>query len=344
MHWFHNLVSVKNIGSKILLIVTVLVLLIGLSILFLSYKPKPEVITYGMSFNVMYAQELGLDWKETYNAILNELGVRHLRLAAHWPMLEPEQNINSFSEMDYQLKRAEEEGADVILAIGRRLPRWPECHIPKWAENLTWEEQKLEIREYITAVVNRYKDNPAITYWQVENEPYLALFAYEHCGDLDEEFLKEEIALVKELDPTRPILVTDSGNLGTWQGAYKNGDAFGTSVYVYFWNPELGQFKTILPPWFYRLKEGIMELLYGSKPTFLIELSAEPWLLEPITEVDIETQYSRMDLDKFNEILEYAADTRYEKQYLWGAEWWYWLKDRGHKELWERGQELFTNS
>lgn len=344
MHWFHNLVSVKNIGSKILLIVIVLVLLIGLSILFLSYKPKPEVITYGMSFNVMYAQELGLDWKETYNAILNELGVRHLRLAAHWPMLEPEQNINSFSEMDYQLKRAEEEGADVILAIGRRLPRWPECHIPKWAENLTWEEQKLEIREYITAVVNRYKDNPAITYWQVENEPYLALFAYEHCGDLDEEFLKEEIALVKELDPSRPILVTDSGNLGTWQGAYKNGDAFGTSVYVYFWNPELGQFKTILPPWFYRLKEGIMELLYGSKPTFLIELSAEPWLLEPITEVDIETQYSRMDLDKFNEILEYAADTRYEKQYLWGAEWWYWLKDRGHKELWERGQELFTNS
>ena len=75
----------------------------------------------------------------------------------------------------------------------------------------------------------------------------------------------------------------------------------------------------------------------------LIELSAEPWLLEPITEVDIETQYSRMDLDKFNDILLYAEATRYEKQYLWGAEWWYWLNERGHGEMWERGKELFTD-
>lgn len=93
---------------------------------------------------------------------------------------------------------------------------------------------KVEIREYITAVVTRYKDSPAITHWQVENEPYLSLFAYEHCGELDESFLEEEIALVKSLDPTRPVLVTDSGNLGTWRGAYAHGDSFGTSVYVYF--------------------------------------------------------------------------------------------------------------
>ena len=74
---------------------------------------------------------------------------------------------------------------------------------------------------------------------------------------------------------------TDSGNLGTWAGPYKHGDVFGTSVYIHFWNPELGQFKTVLPPWAYRVKETLMELLYGKKPSFLIELSAEPWLLEP---------------------------------------------------------------
>ena len=115
-------------------------------------------------------------------------------------------------------------------------------------------------------------------------------------------------------------------------------------MYVYFWNPELGQFKTALPPWFYRVKENVMKLLYGNQPTFLIELSAEPWLLEPITQVDIETQYSRMDLAKFNEIIEYARDTRYEYQYLWGAEWWYWLKKQGHAELWDRGQELISGT
>jgi hypothetical protein len=135
--------------------------------------------------------------------------------------------------------------------------------------------------------------------------------------------------------------VTDSGNLGTWKGAYTAGDAFGTSVYVYFWNPELGQFKTILPPWFYRAKEGVMALLYGEKPTFLIELSAEPWLLESIVQVPIDVQLSRMDVQKFEEILNYARETRYETQYLWGAEWWYWMRQNGRPEMWEKAQSVF---
>lgn len=328
---------IRNLFYVILGIVVVLTLLL----LWLAYKPAPEQITYGMSFNTMYARELGLDWKETYDAILGELGVRHLRLAAHWPMIEPVADVYNFEELDYQIKQAETVGATVVLAVGRRLPRWPECHIPLWAREQRWDEQKVEIREYITAVVERYKDSPAIVYWQVENEPYLALFAYEHCGALDEAFLAEEVALVRTLDPNHPILVTDSGNLGTWAGAYRQGDAFGTSVYVYFWNPELGQFKTILPAWFYRAKESVVALRYGEKPTFLIELSAEPWLVEPVVDVPLETQFTRMDVDKFNLILDYARDTRYDTQYLWGAEWWYWLKQQDESAMWERGKQLY---
>ncbi len=314
---------------------------VGAAFFFIHDKPEPERIVYGMSFNTFYAEELGLDWREAYDAILNDLGVRHLRLAAHWPMLEPERGHFSFAEIDHQLTEAEKVSADVILAVGRRLPRWPECHIPEWAAGLSWEEQKEELRAYIEAVVTRYRGHDSVIMWQVENEPYLGVFAREHCDELDEEFLKEEIALVKSLDPSRPVLVTDSGNLGTWSGAYRHGDAFGTSVYVYFWNPEFGQFRSMLPPWFYRAKEALVRLIYGAKPTYLIELSAEPWLLEPITNVDVETQYSRMDVGKVREIVEYAEKTRYDKQYLWGAEWWYWLKQRGHDEMWELGRELF---
>jgi hypothetical protein len=329
---------------KILISLLVLAILLGAFVWFLAQKPIPERIIYGMSFNTIYANELGLDWREVYDAILDDLGVRHLRLAAHWPMVETAPGVYNFEELDYQIARAEEVGADVIFGVGRRLPRWPECHIPQWSKDLAWEDQKNEIREYIKVVINRYKDSPVITHWQVENEPYLEVFAKEHCNELDEEFLIEEIELVRSLDGTRPILVTDSGNLGLWAGAYKHGDSFGTSVYVYFWNPELGQFRTILPPWFYRVKENFIKLIYGDKPTFLIELSAEPWLLEPVTQVDIETQYSRMDLNKLNEILDYAKDTRYEKQYLWGAEWWYWLKENGHPEMWTKGQEIFSDN
>jgi len=326
---------------KILLWLCVIAVAFGVGIWVLAQKPVPESITYGMSFNTPYARELGLDWKETYDAILDDLGVRHLRLAAHWPMVEPENGQWNFTELDYQIARAEAVGAEVVLAVGRRLPRWPECHIPEWVRSYPREAKNAEVLEYVEAVVERYKDSPAVKIWQVENEPFLRVFAFEHCGELDLELLDAEIALVRRLDPAREILITDSGNLGTWHGAYERGDRFGTSVYVYFWNPELGQFRTILPPWAYRVKERLIALWYGEKPTMLIELSAEPWLVRPIVETPLEVQFSRMNVDKFNDILAYAEATRYSEQYLWGAEWWYWLTFKGHPEMWERGKLLF---
>jgi hypothetical protein len=194
----------------------------------------------------------------------------------------------------------------------------------------------------MTAVVNRYKSSPAVKIWQVENEPFLEVFAFEHCGVLDKTVLDAEIDLVHSLDDTRPILITDSGNLGTWYGAYSRGDMFGTSVYVHFWNPEIGQFKTFLPPFAYRVKDNLLAYIYGEKPTVLIELSAEPWLIEPIANVPVDVQFSRMNLELFEDIINYARDTRYDQQYLWGAEWWYWLMKKGHPEMWERGQKLFN--
>lgn len=326
-----------------LITLLVVVCTIGASLYFLARKDVPERITYGMSFNTPYARELGLEPMEVLRALTDDLGVRHFRIAAHWNLIEPRKGVYDFAWMDEELAHIEKVGGTAIFGVGRRLPRWPECHTPSWARELTWEEQKEALRTYITTVVNRYKNSSAITYWQVENEPYLTVFASEHCGGaLDEAFLKEEIALVKELDPSRPVLVTDSGNLGTWNGAYTNGDAFGTSVYVYFWNPELGQFRTVLPPWFYRAKEKLMRILHGDKETFLIELSLEPWLVDPVSKVPIEIQKTRMSLEKFDEIISYARHTRFETQYLWGGEWWYWLKKQGDDSFWEKGRELYT--
>lgn len=330
---------------KIILIALVAKLvLLALVIIFFAQKEVPEVITYGMSFNAVYARELGLDWIEAYDAIVDDLGVRHLRLAAHWPMVEPVTGTYNFTELDYQIKKAEEVGAEVVLAVGRRLPRWPECHVPQWAREIAPQARNDAQIAYMTAVIERYKGSSAIKYWQVENEPFLEVFAFEHCGRLDTDFLDKEIELVRTLDPSRQIIVTDSGNLGLWYGAYSRGDVFGTSVYVHFWNPEIGQFRTLLPPFVYRVKENFLALIYGDKPTFLIELSAEPWLVAPITTVPLDVQFSRMDVVKFEDILGYAKQTRYERQYLWGAEWWYWLTKNNHPEMWEKGKTLFPAS
>lgn len=328
--------------TRLVWLSVVSIALLGAAYLFLTLRPAPSQVTYGVTFSTLQAEQLGLDWRKVYLAMLDDLKVRDIRIPAYWQRVEPKKDAYDWSELDFHLREARARDAHVILAVGRRLPRWPECHIPGWAGSLSWEDRKKELREYIAAVVKRYKDNSAVTYWQVENEPYLSAFAYDHCGALDEAFLEEEIALVHSLD-TRPVLVTDSGNLGTWKGAYKNGDAFGTSLYMYFWNPELGQFKTKLPALVYRAKERIMELLYGPKPTFLIELSLEPWLVGPTADAPVETQLSRMDIGKFDEIVAYARKTSFSEQYLWGVEWWYYLKEKqGHPEFWDKAKRLYA--
>lgn len=326
---------------KVFIWISVIILSLLVIGALLAYRPVPSKIDYGVSFTKLNADELGLDWREVYAAALDDLGIRKFRLAAHWPMIEPERDQYDFSAMDYMVNEASARDAKIILAVGRRLPRWPECHTPEWVGYMPWDEQKMELRQYITAVIERYKDEPAITHWQVENEPYLSLFAHEICGEHDEEFLKEEVALVKSLDPSRPILVTDSGNLGTWHEAYRTGDAFGTSLYIYFWNPELGEFKTRIPAFFYRIKARLMEIFLGEKPVILIELSAEPWLVTPTRTTPFETQLARMDIEKFREIIDYAEKTRFSAQYLWGVEWWYYMREHDHPEFWAYAKTIY---
>jgi hypothetical protein len=297
--------------------------------------------TYGVSFSKFHSDELKLNWRETYLAILNDLGVRNFRFTAHWPMTEPADGRFNFTELDFQMNEARKAEASVILAVGRRVPGWPECHVPDWAAGLSREAQEEKILRYIEATVKRYKDYPNMVYWQVENEPYLLFFSRHACGDFNEDFLKKEIELVRKLDPDTPIILTDSGEMSTWHNAYRNGDAFGTSIYLYIWNHKIGKFRYPITHHFFRVKHNVMKLLFGEKKSIVIELSAEPWLIQPIIDVPVETQLERMGLDKFNQMLAFSAKTGFDDFYLWGAEWWYWLKQNGREEHWQRAHEIF---
>ncbi len=308
---------------------------------FLAIRPVPAKITYGVSFSKFHSDELQLDWKKTYLSILDDLKVKNLRLSAHWPMIQPTVNKYNFEEIDFQMEEAKKRNVSVILAVGRRLPGWPECHVPQWAAKLPESEQREKIIQMIKTLVKRYKDYPNLKYWQVENEPFLGLFGRSHCGQPDEDFLKQEIDLVHKDDPGHPVLVTDSGELGTWYQSYRNSDIFGTSMYLYIWSTVLGPIRYPIGPSFFRVKQKIIEALKGDKPKILIELSAEPWLLEPIIDTPIETQLDRMGIDKFNEMIKFSAKAGFDTQYLWGAEWWYWMNEHNRPEFWQRAKEIF---
>lgn len=317
----------------------------------LSWRPVPEKITYGVSFSKFHTDELQLEWRETYRALLDDLEVKHFRFSAHWPNTEPERGVYNFTELDYQMAEAETRGADFILAVGRRLPGWPECHEPGWAQvksekfkvESVADYDKEELLKYIATIVGRYKNRPGLKYWQVENEPFLSFFSRSQCGPLDKKFLEEEIAFVKQLDPAHPVLVTDSGEFGNWWQAYRRGDVFGTSLYLYIWNRTIGPFRYPITPAFFRIKQSLVELALGKKLTVIIELSAEPWLLQPIVTAPLSVLQERMGIAKFNEMINFAAKTGFDTQYLWGAEWWYWMKKQGYSAYWERAKELFRS-
>jgi len=310
-------------------------------LLSLETIPREEELKYGISFSRFHTDELKLDWEETYLALLNDLGVRDFRFSAHWPLTEPKEGKYNFSELDFQMREAKAKDATVILAVGRRLPGWPECHVPEWAKDLSWEEQQTRILKLIEIVINRYKTYDNILYWQVENEVFLTGFSRSNCGAFDRNFLQKEIDLVRSLD-TRPVLATDSGELGTWYGAYKAGDVFGTSMYLYIWPRSLGfPIRYPIPPAFFRIKHNIITWLFGTKPSIVIELSTEPWLLQPIVDTPMDVLLRRMGLDKFNEMITFSSKTGFDTFYLWGAEWWYWMKLNGHPEFWERAQQIY---
>jgi hypothetical protein len=304
---------------------------------------KNDQVKYGVSFSRFHTDELQLDWREAFLAILNDLGARHFRFSAHWPITEPEDNNYNFEELDFQMEQTHKAGASVILAVGRRLPGWPECHVPDWAAALDEPQRRGALLEYIEVVVNRYKKFDNIVAWQIENEPYLTSFSRSTCGGLDEPFLDEEITLVRKLDPTRSIMVTDSGEFGSWLSAYKRSDVFGTSMYLYIWTWQIESFRYPISPAFFRIKRNIIRLLAGEeKESIVIELESEPWLLQPIIEAPLDIQMERMGIDKFTEIISFSKKTGFNTFYLWGAEWWYWLRKNNHPEIWNKAQELFN--
>ncbi len=306
------------------------------------FAPKNKNVEYGVTFSAPYAQSLGLDWKQVYLDMLNDLKPKYLRLSAYWDSVEQQKDSYNFEEMDFQITQAESHNTKVVLAVGRRLPRWPECHDPGWIKNLSGDDLKNAQYSYVEQVVDRYKNNPAVTAWQVENEPFLGSFGI--CPQLDKNLLDGEIALVKQLDPDRPVIITDSGELSFWIYSGARGDIFGTTFYRYVFSDVFKRYWTnYIPAIYYRFKGGIFTLLHPGKKIVIMELEAEPWTTKGITSTPIDEQFKTMSMDNFNTIVGIAKSTGFSPQYLWGVEWWYWMKNQGHPEFWDKAKLLFKN-
>jgi hypothetical protein len=303
--------------------------------------PRTDVVL-GITFSNRYAEALGLDWRETYIALLDEVKVRKIRIPVYWDLVEKVPGQYDFADVDWQLAEAKKRNAEVILSLGQRVPRWPECHIPEWA-NASDDLRKQALFKMLGESVKRYQNHSEIVKWQVENEPFLVFFGI--CPKFDPNQLEEEVAFVRTLDSTRPVMLTDSGELSLWFRAASRGDEFGTTMYRKIYKPGVGYVTYPLGPNFFRFKEQLTRLLTKQEHFSVIELQAEPWANGWVADAPIEEQFKTMDAKQLQEVVTYARRVGFSEIYLWGGEWWYWMKEKkGHPEVWNTAKELFGAS
>jgi len=329
--------------TKIFIAVVILLAVLLAVFFYLIRRPSGTVtggFHWGIAYSRIFAEQMGLDWQKTYLAILSDLKPKYLRLPIYWQDVEPEQGYFNFAYYDWMMGEAQKNGVEVILVIGRKTPRWPECNLPDLVNKKDLESQKEPVIKLITQIVKRYKDQPNLYAWQVENEPFLN---FGECPLLGGDFLDREITKVRELDPSHPIIVTDSGELSAWVQAAKRADIFGTTMYLIVHSPKVGYLEYHLPPRFFWLKANIVHLFYPEKPITVSELQAEPWGPKLLYDISLEEMMKTMSFPQFQKNIEYAKQVGFPEIYLWGAEWWYWMRTvQGDARYWDYAREIIN--
>jgi len=274
----------------------------GVLLLLVAGEAAAEPVHIGTTFSAKQCRYLRVNAKETFKEIL-KTKFDLIRLSAYWDELEPQEDVYDFSSLDWQIAQTKSKQIPIVLTVGMKAPRWPEYFIPPWvlrrlrlrkgadvSQNAYLRQHTLR---FIETVVRRYRDEEAIHYWQVENEPLDRTGpGYWWSGPA---FLKQEVQLVRRLDTRgRPIIITAVTypnpflrwfmylfmRHDTIDEAFGLGDILGVNVY-----PVVGHRWFLKKSYYWTSPEERKAYLAsilkrptrGKKPVWVTELQAEPW-------------------------------------------------------------------
>jgi len=326
------------------ILASIILIIVILWIILWSFSHKTYPVDYGISFSPDHASSLGLDWKETYIAMLTDLKPTYIRIAAMWSDIEHDEGTYDFSNVDWMMEQAVQQKTKVVLVVGQKAPRWPECHVPGWVSGIDSSAYHEKLLAYVKAVIEHYKDNPALELWQVENEAFIR-FAFGECARFDTEAVSDELEYVRQLDPAHKIVMTDSGELSTWRLPATLSDIFGTTLYRKVRTPQGYVFSyNFLPAGFYRLKAALWGKSFDS--FFVSELQGEPWFTtgSPL-DTSVSEMEKTMNSDTLANNMSYATHVGASRVYLWGVEWWYFMKtQKNDSRYWDLIQQTIASS
>jgi hypothetical protein len=182
----------------------------------LAIEPRGST-QLGVSFRPLQAQSFGLDPRATLRALLDN-SFEVVRLGAYWNRLEPQPGHLRTDELDWQIEAAEAAGKQIILCVGAvKAFGYPEFFVP--AHHLphplpegalvtpsTHSSLLAAATDFISRIVERYRDRGSIAAWQVEHEAVDPL-GLEHSWRLATSFVAEEVAAARKADASRPIMM-----------------------------------------------------------------------------------------------------------------------------------------
>lgn len=331
----------KRIILSTILFILLLVASIAVIVL-LPIQPEPrEDAELGLTFSTRAASALGLDWQQVYADTINDLNPAYIRIPVYWNELESDEDVYNWDAIDYQLNLINETDTKVILALGHKLPRWPECHIPEWVQDKSEDQIEQELFEYVGDAVNRYKDNSNVYAYQIQNE---VLFTFGECPEWSKNRnrLKRLINLVHELDPSHKVLTSDSGELSTWlRTSTLPVDSLAISLYRVAYNSENGYFHWPVNPYYYKIHKLLVRPFV--EDIIISELQMEPWGPESVENLDQEEVDKSFSVSDFSERVDFAKRTGASVILGWGVEWWYYMKvDRGNDAYWNEAIKFYN--
>jgi hypothetical protein len=274
---------------------------------------------FGVSFSIKQCCNFSIDPHTTLDWLIRTGGFRRFRLMSYWDELEKTPGKVDFSNLDWQLERITKAGGEVTLCLGARQPRWPENHWPEWAWQSPHAERSKALLAFVKAVVTRYKNHPAIVSYQLENEALLKGFG--ERAEVDRARLRQEYLLVKQLDPTKPILMSTSTSWGI-PLRRPVPDIVGFSYYQVIFNGK--KYTTAFhTPLLHKTRKRLIKLL-KRRPVHIHELQLEPWGPKAIWGMPPEEQDKSMGPVQVARNILLARQTGLYPVDLWGGEWWYW--------------------
>jgi GH35 family endo-1,4-beta-xylanase len=291
---------------------------------------------HGFTYSDQYAKYLGLSQLNPLDNILARYNFNTVRICVYWNQTETKKGKFNFSAVDKQIKICKKHNTKVVLAVGRKAPRWPEFHEPTYikkylnSKQSTKEKEKYlkeNLYEFLQKTIKKYKDENIVKIFQIENEPFFN-FGISPLK-ISKEFYKDEIEYVKTLT-TKPVMCSDSFDNGT----YKNFDGLvnylGLNLYFLVWSDTSKKYVKVG-----NTKSYFKNQSKNTNLNYIIsELQAEPWgngkgILD-MTKEELNLSINSNQLIKnYN----WAKDLNVKEVWFWGVEYWEYLVKQGDDSL-----------